>query len=101
MEKNQYRVLERISKLNFLEENIFSRGKVWKRKYDKIIITAGIHVGDNNIANKVETLAVDLLNKKGILICPYTEGPMVIYRKNDKLEREEKDSYRFIPLFDN
>lgn len=100
MERNQSQVLERISKLNFLEENIFSRGEVWKRKYDKIIITAGIPNYNKNIANKVEGLAINLLNKNGILICPYTHGPIVIYRKNTKLEKEEKGGYRFVPLVD-
>ena len=98
--KNQFKNLERISKLNFLEENIFSEGKAWKRKYDKIIITAGIPNYDKNIASKVESLAINLLNKNGILICPHTEGSIVIYRKNAKLEREERGSYRFIPLIE-
>ena len=101
--KENVRKLQVNSSLNnieFLNENVFDKkSKIWKRKYDRIIITAGIPVGDRNIEDKVETLASSLLNNKGILVCPYTTGPIIIYRKNVELEREEtKEQYSFVPL---
>ncbi len=91
--------VEKISKLNFIVENIFSKKNVWKKRYDKIIITAGI--ADKETEEKVEGIAKSLLKKNGILLCPYVSGPLVIYKKNEKLEREEtKEQYVFVPLLE-
>jgi len=87
----------KLDKINFLAEDIFSKGKMWKKKYDKIIITAGI--ADKKTEKKIEELAKNLLRQNGLLICPYTSGPLVIYRKKGKLKKEEtKEQYVFVPL---
>lgn len=90
----------KLEKLNFLVEDVFSRKKIWKKKYDKIIITAGI--GDKETENRVEQIAENLLKKNGLLICPYVSGPMLIYKKkNKKLERKEtREQYLFVPLLE-
>jgi protein-L-isoaspartate(D-aspartate) O-methyltransferase len=92
-------VYEKLEKINFFAESIFEKGKVWKRKYDKIIITAGIEPGQEK---KVEMLAKKLLKQNGILICPHTSGPLIIYRKKGKLKKETtRESYVFVPLLDS
>lgn len=89
----------KLEKLNFLVEDVFSKGKVWKRKYDRIIFTAGI--ADKKTENKIKQVAKNLLKKNGLLICPYIEGPLLIYRKKDKLIKEEtKEHYVFVPLLE-
>lgn len=94
--------VEKLSKINFLAEDIFSKEKVWKKKYDKIIITAGI--ADTETEEKIRIISQNLLKKNGLLICPYTSGPLIIYRKNiknSKLERgETREQYVFVPLLD-
>lgn len=90
----------KLENLNFLTENIFSKGKIWKKKHDKIIITAGI--SDVKTEEKIGELAQGLLKKDGILICPYVSGPMIIYKKKEtKLERKEtREQYVFVPLLE-
>lgn len=93
--------VEKINRISFLTENVFLKGKIWKRKYDKIIITAGI--SDIESEKKVGDLAESLLKKNGILICPYVSGPLIIYKKDEKgrLKREEtKEQYVFVPLLE-
>jgi len=92
--------VQKIGKINFYAENIFVKGKVWKKRYDKIIITAGIEVGGEK---KIEFLARKLLKQGGLLICPYVSGPLMIYKKekHGKLIREEtKENYVFVPLLE-
>lgn len=91
--------VEKVSKINFIVENVFSKGKIWKKKFDKIIITAGIV--DIETEEKIKTVAENLLKENGMLICPYTSGPLIIYKKNKKLERKEtKEQYVFVPLLE-
>jgi len=90
--------VQKIGKINFYAENIFVKGKAWKKRYDKIIITAGIEVGEEK---KIEFLARRLLKQGGLLICPYVSGPLMIYKKekHGKLKKEEtEESYVFVPL---
>jgi len=90
--------VEKISKLNLLAENVFEKGKAWKKKYDKIIITAGIDKSEKT-EEQIKQLAEKLLKQKGILICPRTSGPMLIYKKDGKLrEYTTKEEYFFVPL---
>jgi len=92
--------VQKLSKINFYAENIFVSGRAWKKRYDKIIITAGIGVGREE---KVELLARKLLKQKGLLICPYRSGPLVIYEKEKKgqlMRKETKESYVFVPLLE-
>ncbi|OGJ19026.1 hypothetical protein A3K73_06620 [Candidatus Pacearchaeota archaeon RBG_13_36_9] len=93
---NEHKKLENLYLLN---EDIFAERSVWKKSFDKIIITAGVSREESE--KKVEKVAEELLKEGGILICPYVSGPMVIYRKNGKLKREEtKEQYVFVPLIE-
>jgi len=92
-------IYEKLEKINFYAENIFSRKKAWKKKYDKIIITAGI---EKEQEEKIEELASELLKREGILICPYVAGPILIYKKDGKIKRFlTKEEYVFVPLIDS
>ncbi len=88
---------KKLDKINFFAENIFSKGKVWKQRYDKIIITAGI---EHRQENRIEKIAKSLLKDKGILICPYISGPILIYKKEKKEIKKQKtrEEYVFVPL---
>lgn len=89
----------KLGKINFYAENIFEKGKAWKKRYDKVIITAGIEKGQES---RIEMLAENLLKNKGILVCPYTSGPLIIYKKNGKLKKFfTKEEYVFVPLLDS
>lgn len=90
---------EKVSKLNMFAENVFEKGNAWKRTYDKIIFTAGVEKGKEE---KVKMLADKLLKKKGILVCPYSEGPMLVYKKSGGkiLESKTKEEYTFVPLLE-
>jgi len=90
--------IRRLKKINFLAEDAFSGKRVWKKKYDKIIITAGIT--NKEIENKVEKMAKNLLKQDGLLICPYQSGPMLIYRKTrNRLEKDKtREGYTFVKL---
>ena len=91
--------IQKLEKINFLAEDIFSKGRAWKKRYDKIIITAGI--SDKRIEEKIKSLAENLLKKHGILICPNVTGPLIIYRKNKFLNRQEtSEEYVFVPLLE-
>ncbi len=85
-------------KVNFEAKNVFEK-KPGRRKYDKIIFTAGI--ADERAEKAIEKVAKDFLNQKGILVCPRVSGPLLIYRKLGKLRRiETKESYIFVPLLE-
>jgi len=88
-----------LDKLSMYAENIFEKGKAWKKTYDKIIFTAGMEKGKED---KVKKLAECLLKKNGILICPYSEGPMLILKKVDSklIESATKEEYVFVPLLE-
>lgn len=91
--KDAYEKLERIE---FYAENIFFPEKIRGRKYDKVIITAGI---DSKQEEKIQELAELLLKKEGVLICPYMFGPLTIYEKNGKLRKKYTgEQYSFVPL---
>lgn len=89
--------VEKLSKINFVVEDALFGEKVWKKKYDKIIITAGIAYKETE--DKIEKMAKHLLKRNGILVCPYVEGPFIRYKKNDELKKEEtEEQYVFVPL---
>lgn len=89
---------QKLDKISFYAENVFSGKRIRKRKYDKIIVTAGIKRGEEK---KIESLARVLLKQKGLLICPYTSGPLLLYKKNGKLRMEKtKEQYVFVPLLE-
>ncbi|MFH1307996.1 MAG: methyltransferase domain-containing protein [archaeon] len=84
-------------KIDFKARDAFS---LKKGKYDKIIITAGILSKEQE--KRVEIMAKDLLNENGRLLCPYTEGPLLVYdKKKGKLEKSKsKEQYVFVPLLE-
>lgn len=66
-------------------------------KFDKIIFTAGISSNQEEI---IESFAKKNLNEKGILICPFQSGPlMIIQKKQGKIiKKYSNEEYRFVPL---
>ena len=85
---------EKLKNLKLKNINIFSFKS--EKKFNKIIITAGINKQQEE---KIKNLALNFLKEKGILICPYQEGPLIIFKKNKKLEKEKtKEEYVFVPL---
>ena len=91
---------EKLNNIRFYAENIFSRKNAWKKKYDKIIITAGIFSEEQE--RDIENLATNLLKEGGMLICPRTSGPLLIIRKKVKLAKENtKEEYVFVPLLEH
>jgi len=88
---------QKIKKLAFHAENIFEKGSARKRKYNKIIFTAGISTKKQE--EKIEELADELLKKEGILVCPRVSGKMIILKKEKELKKfETKEEYLFVPL---
>ena len=74
-------------KLAIKAANIFDLKS--KSNFDKIIITAGIKSEEQK--KDIEDLALKLLNKNGVLICPRIHGPMIIFDKQSakKIESNE------------
>jgi len=68
------------------------------KKYDRIIITAGIP--NSEIEKIVEKKIDELLKNNGVAVCPYVEGPITIYEKiNDKIKKKfTQERYLFVPL---
>lgn len=91
---------EKFENLYFAVENPFEHGDVWQKKYDKIIVTAGISSQD--VEKKIDEMADSLLKENGLLVCPYATGPLLLYKKkNKKLEkRYTKEGYAFVPLLE-
>ncbi len=88
---------KRLNKISFKELNIFNKIDDWPEKYNRIIITAGINQ-DQEIL--IFDLAQHLLLEKGILICPYTQGPLlVIQKENGTISKKYTlENYVFVPL---
>jgi len=99
LKKNLKKHKERFSKMKLIAKDIFSDIKSWKEKYDKIIFTAGI---SGKAAEKdVLDISRKLLKKNGVLVCPYTAGPMLIVKKgkDDEIKAERtREEYVFVPL---
>jgi protein-L-isoaspartate(D-aspartate) O-methyltransferase len=92
--KNLEEATGRKLKIKFSSENFFSDSG----KYDKIIITAGMH---DKQQEKIRKMAERLLKKGGILVSPRRYGKMIIFKNNRKLEKlETKEEYVFVPLVD-
>lgn len=90
---------EKMSKVEFRFLNIFKELDNWPEKYDRIIITAGINETQEDI---IFQLAEKVLEEQGILICPYTQGPLIILKKiNGRIiKNTTRELYVFVPLFD-
>lgn len=99
LKKNLKKPKERFSKMKLIVKDIFSDVALWKKRYDKIIFTAGI--ADSDTEKAVLDISRKLLKKKGILVCPYMAGPMLIVKKGKDNEiRAERtgEEYVFVPL---
>jgi len=70
------------------------------RKFDKIIFTAGILYPQET---KIEEFAYEHLKNKGILVCPYRCGPLIIMKKQENKIKKTltKEDYVFVPLIIN
>lgn len=88
-------ISEKIKPL-FLAEDILAEGKVWKKKYHKIIFTAGVALAQEK---KIKEIADALLLRDGLLVCPRISGPIIIFKKQgDLMKYETKEEYMFVPL---
>ncbi|MFO7910812.1 MAG: hypothetical protein R6V15_01485 [Desulfotignum sp.] len=85
---------DRLDNLKIKNENIFQNPH---GKYDRIIATAGV---SPDMVSKIEDLAHKLLNDKGIIVCPYQSGPMIIMKKDQGVIRTQftQEQYAFVPL---
>ena len=90
---------KRLSNIRFKHLNIFKRLPEWTETYDRIIITAGIL---DSQEKSIQELAQRIMKENGILVCPHTQGPLIILkRENDKINRyTTSEHYVFVPLLD-
>lgn len=86
---------EKFKNLKFETINFFNLPT--GEKFDRIIITAGITASQEK---KIENSAKNLLRENGILICPYSSGPIMILKKcNGSIEKYyTPEYYAFVPL---
>lgn len=95
LKENMKKDREKVQPVFFVED-IFSRGRAWKRKYNKILFTAGVIPGQEG---EIEEIARELLLEGGILVCPRVSGSMLIFKKDGIVEKSEtKECYMFVPL---
>lgn len=92
--KQHIDVGERLNGLEIIQENIFQTPR---GSYDRIIATAGV---SPDSVSKIEILADRLLKEKGIVVCPYQRGPMMVLRKRDGEVTTQftQEQYAFVPL---
>lgn len=71
--------------------------RLLNQKFNKIIFTAGISENNEEI---IKNFAEKCLNEKGILICPFSSGPLIIIKKeNGKINKKyTQDEYAFVTL---
>lgn len=83
-----------LDNVRFMKADIFK--EAWEETYDRIIMTAGITEGKQEIVD----LAGKFLNDGGILVCPHTEGPLMLIRKQEGKTKLSytKEEYVFVPL---
>ena len=88
---------KRLSGIEFKVFNILKELNTWQEQYDRIIITAGIEQTQEDL---IHQLAKKVLKEQGILICPYTHGPLIILKKeNGKIIKNTTGEYYvFVPL---
>ncbi|MBI2124221.1 methyltransferase domain-containing protein [Candidatus Pacearchaeota archaeon] len=98
LKKNLKKNKERFSRIKLVAKDIFSV-KEWNEKYDKIIFTAGI--SNSSVEKDVLNVSRKLLKKNGILVCPYSAGPVLVAKKggNGRIEiMKTQEEYAFVPL---
>ena len=91
---------EHLTNLSLVAEDALNeKSSIWQQQYNRILITAGIH---SDIEQRIEKMAQTLLKDKGILVCPYTAGPLLVYRKEEgKIKKSHTgEEYVFVPLLD-
>lgn len=71
-----------------------------RQKFDKIVFTAGISFREEKI---IEDFAKKNLKAKGILLCPFKSGSLIIIKKQKNRVRKTytQEEYRFVPLLIN
>lgn len=86
---------ERIRNVEFKTYNILKERT--QKKIDRVIITAGITEAQEAF---MKDFAEKTLNKNGILLCPYTSGPIIILKKEDGkiIKSYTTEYYAFVPL---
>jgi protein-L-isoaspartate(D-aspartate) O-methyltransferase len=68
----------------------------WKRKYDRIIITAMV---SEEFAKHIKKMGKELLKNRGLLLFPFEEGLELWELKNKSLNRvARRGGYIFVPL---
>lgn len=94
-----YEEQKKLDNIEFRVLNIFKQLDTWQERYDRIIITAGINQTQEGL---ILQLAEELLLDKGILVCPYTYGPLIILKKDDGSIKKNttREEYVFVPLLD-
>ncbi len=94
-----YEERKKLSNIEFRVLNIFKELDTWQERYDRIIITAGINLSQEYL---IAQLAEKMLLEKGILVCPYTYGPLIILKKEEgRIIRDTTmEQYVFVPLLD-
>lgn len=90
---------KRLINIKFEFHNILKELDAWQHKYDRIIATAGINSNQEKVIHK---LANELLNEKGILVCPQIHGPLIILKKEKGIITKEitEEQYIFVPLLE-
>ncbi len=88
-------------RLNNLElitaDALDNKSGIWKHKYDRIIITAGIQGAGTEMI--VKEMASALLKRNGLMVCPYTHGPIIVYKKDSGIKKyATTEYYVFVPL---
>ncbi len=89
----------KLSHIEFKHGNIFKQLDHWPDRYERIIITAGITKEQENL---IYQLAEKILKEKGILVCPYMQGPLITLKKEQaKISKNTTlEHYVFVPLLD-
>lgn len=90
---------DRLNNIEFRTQNVFAQLDDWQEEYDRIIITAGIRQDQEDL---IFHLAEKTLLEDGILVCPHTYGPLIIFKKKDgKIIKDTTiEQYVFVPLLD-
>lgn len=88
---------KRLSNLRILKKNLIDDQEGIDEVFDKIIFSAGIRPGDEKRAGQA---AERFLRDGGRLVCPYTNGPLIIIDKKDgKIKwSHTNEQYSFVPL---
>ena len=99
-EENYNSVKEKLS-LNNVEfvfgDALDKKGKIWKKKYDRIITTAASSL---DFIEELIEMGKQLVKEKGLLLFPTEEGNMELWQKQGKVLKKiySETGYAFVPL---